>query len=91
MSFSRKVEEPKKKLPMTKKRFMVYFRDFWIIILGATIVSFAVKYLFDPAGMVTGGVSGLAIVIRYLSEHYLPSVIPLWVSTLVLNIPIFLF
>ena len=83
--------EEKKKLKMTKKRFMVYFRDFWIIILGTTIVSFAVKYLFDPAGMVTGGVSGLAIVIRYLSVHYGTFEIPLWVSNLVLNIPIFLF
>ena len=91
MSFTRRVEEPKKKLPMTKKRFMVYFRDFWIIILGSTIVSFAVKYLFDPAGLVTGGVSGLAIVAKYLSEHYLPFVIPLWFTNLVLNIPIFLF
>ena len=69
----------------------MYFRDFWIIILGATIVSFAVKYLFDPAGMVTGGVSGLAIVVRYLSEQYLPFVIPLWLTNLVLNIPIFIF
>ncbi len=83
--------QPKKKLPMTKKRFMVYFRDFWIIILGSTIVSFAVKYLFDPAGLVTGGVSGLAIVIRYLSEQYLTFTVPLWLTNLVLNIPIFLF
>ena len=83
--------EEQKKLKMTKKRFMVYFRDFWIIILGTTIVSFAVKYLFDPAGMVTGGVSGLAIVIRYMSGHYTNFEVPLWVSNLVLNVPIFLF
>ncbi len=83
--------EEQKKLKMTKKRFMVYFRDFWIIILGTTIVSFAIKYLFDPAGMVTGGVSGLAIVVRYLSMNFGPFEIPLWVTNLVLNIPIFLF
>ena len=63
--------EEKKKLKMTKKRFMVYFRDFWIIIFGTTIVSFAVKYIFDPAGMVTGGVSGLAIVIKHISKNLL--------------------
>ena len=83
--------EEQKKLKMTKKRFMVYFRDFWIIILGTTIVSFAVKYIFDPAGMVTGGVSGLAIVIKYVSKMMFDHEVPLWVSNLVLNIPIFLF
>ena len=83
--------EEQKKLKMTKKRFMVYFRDFWIIILGTTIVSFAVKYIFDPAGMVTGGVSGLAIVIKHLTGKYMGHEIPLWVSNLVLNVPIFLF
>ena len=83
--------EEQKKLKMTKKRFMVYFRDFWIIILGTTIVSFAVKYLFDPAGMVTGGVSGLAIVIKHISGMTMNREIPLWVSNFVLNVPIFLF
>ena len=83
--------EEKKKLKMTKKRFMVYFRDFWIIIFGTTIVSFAVKYIFDPAGMVTGGVSGLAIVIKHISKNLLGFEVPLWVSNLVLNVPIFLF
>ena len=79
------------KKKMTMKRFLVYFRDFWIIILGSTIVAFAVKYLFDPTGLVTGGVSGLAIVIRYLTGKFCPYEVPLWVSNLVLNIPIFLF
>ena len=83
--------EEQKKLKMTKKRFMVYFRDFWIIIIGTTIVSFAVKYIFDPAGMVTGGVSGLAIVIKHISGMTMNREIPLWVSNLVLNVPIFLF
>ena len=66
-------------------------KDLLIIFVGSTIVSFAVKYIFDPAGLVTGGVSGLAIVIRYLTDTYLPFTIPLWVTNLVLNVPIFIF
>ena len=78
-------------MKMTKKRFKKYFTDFLIIVLGTTIVTFALKYILDPAGLVTGGVSGLAIVIRYLSSTYGPFEIPLWVSNVVLNVPIFLF
>ena len=65
--------------------------DLIIIIIGATIIAFAVKYIFDPSGLVTGGVSGLAIVIRYLTGHYWTYEVPLWLSNVILNVPIFLF
>ena len=32
-------------------------RDAFIILLGATILTLDVKYIFDPSGLVTGGVS----------------------------------
>ncbi len=66
-------------------------RDAFIILLGATILTFDVKYIFDPSGLVTGGVSGLSIVIKYLSDQSLPFEIPLWVTNVVVNIPIFLY
>lgn len=62
-----------------------------IILIGSTLIALDVKYILDPAGLDTGGVSGLAIVIRQLSADYLPFTIPLWVSNLVLNVPIFIF
>ncbi len=64
--------------------------DALLMILGATLTAAATKYIFDPAGLDTGGISGLSIAIRYLAETRLGRDIPLWVSTLVLNIPIFL-
>lgn len=73
------------------KYFKRHVRDLFIILLGSTLVALAVKYILDPAGLDTGGVSGLAIVIKRLSARYLPFTIPLWVSNLVINIPIFLF
>ena len=66
-------------------------KDLILIILGSTILSISVKYIFDPIGLVTGGVSGLSIVIRHVSEQAGGYVIPLWLGNLVLNLPIFLF
>ena len=66
-------------------------KDLILIILGSTILSISVKYIFDPIGLVTGGVSGLSIVIRHVSEQAGVYVIPLWLGNLVLNLPIFLF
>ncbi len=67
-----------------------HIRDFFIILLGSTLISLAVKYVLDPSGLDTGGVSGLAIVIKKLSGLYLNRPIPLWLSNLLLNTPIFL-
>lgn len=66
-------------------------RDFLIILLGTTLISIDVKYVLDPAGLVTGGVSGLAIVIKFLTSQIVDGGIPLWVSNVLLNVPIFLF
>ena len=76
---------------LTKKRMERILRDLIIIIIGSTIIAFAVKYIFDPSGLVTGGVSGLAIVIRFLTGQYWTYEVPLWLSNVVLNVPIFLF
>ena len=48
-------------------------------------MGFAIKNIYDPLGLVTGGVSGLAIIAKNVWD------IPLWVTNTVLNIPLFLF
>ena len=55
-------------------------RDLVIIIIGATIIAFAVKYIFDPSDLVTGGVSGLAIVVKNLTGRYWVYEVPLWLE-----------
>lgn len=69
----------------------IRFKDFVTILIGTTLISLDVKYFLDPSGLVTGGVSGLAIVIRYLSLGLIAGGIPLWVSNVALNVPIFLY
>lgn len=60
-------------------------RDYALIILGAFIMGFAIKNIYDPVGLVTGGVSGIAIIVKNQFG------IALWVTNTVLNIPLFLF
>lgn len=74
-----------------KQKLKLRTRDVLLILIGSTVTSIATKYFFDPAGLVTGGVSGLAIIIKYLTGEYSSLQIPLWVSNLLVNIPIFLF
>lgn len=74
-----------------KQKLKLRTRDVLLILLGSTVTSIATKYFFDPAGLVTGGVSGLSIIIKYLTGEYSSLQIPLWVSNLLVNIPIFLF
>ncbi len=55
----------------------------------------ALNTAFDPNGIADGGFSGLAIVIRYLTKGLfsgpvLQNGIPLWITNLLLNIPLFL-
>lgn len=59
--------------------------DYIMIVFGAFIMGFAIKNIYDPAGLVTGGVSGIAIIVKNQVG------IPLWVTNTVLNIPLFLF
>ena len=58
--------------------------DYTMIIIGAFIMGFAIKNMYDPVNLVTGGVSGVAIIMKEQAR------VPLWVTNTVLNIPLFL-
>ena len=64
--------------------------DLILLLAGTALMAFAVKCIYEPLDMVTGGFSGLAILIKAVTEHVVPGGIPLGVSSLVLNIPVFL-
>lgn len=59
--------------------------DYILITLGTFLVAFAIKNIYDPRGLVTGGVSGVAIILKEKLD------IPLWVTNTGLNIPLFFF
>ncbi len=54
------------------------------IILGTILLSISVIWFADPMGLVTGGISGLSIIVKEFTA------IPLFITNLVLNIPLFL-
>ena len=65
-------------------------RDILLITIGTALMAFAVASVFDPASLVTGGFSGLAIIIRQLTEKLVPGGVPLSVTNLILNVPFLL-
>jgi len=59
-------------------------RDIVGIILGSFILAVAIQWVLVPANLLTGGVSGIAIILKFLTG------VDLWVWYLLLNIPIFI-
>lgn len=63
---------------------------FFRIFLGTGLLAFSVKCVYDPCGLVIGGFSGIAIIVRYLTVNIIDGGVPLGVTTLLLNIPFFI-
>ncbi len=65
------------------KKHSVY-TDYLLILIGAFVMGFAIKNLYTPINLVTGGVSGIAIIMKNVSG------IPLCITNIICNIPLFL-
>lgn len=63
--------------------------EYLMIIVGTGLMSLAINSVFDASGMVTGGFSGIAIIIKAWTKGMVNGGIPLWVTNCVLNIPLF--
>lgn len=61
-----------------------------MIILGTGIMGVAIKCIYDPVNLVTGGFAGLAIIVRKSTTTLVEGGIPLWFTNIALNIPFFL-
>ena len=71
-----------------KKHNQIY--EYLLIIIGTGIMSIGIACFYDPIGLVTGGVTGLAIVIKSVTESFLEGGIPLWFTNLAFNVPMFI-
>lgn len=63
-----------------------YYVDYLLLLLGTAMVALGIQWLYDPVGLVTGGFTGISIILKSLSGGR----IPLWFTNIVLNIPVFL-
>lgn len=67
-----------------------WYMEYLLIIVGTVLMATAITSCFDAAGLVTGGFSGIAILVKAGTKSLYGNGIPLWVTNLVLNIPVFL-
>jgi len=66
-----------------------YIKDYFLIIAGVFLLAYSVVAFFQPHYMVIGGISGLAVIIADYSVRWLGWEIPLWLTNLSFNIPLF--
>ena len=64
--------------------------DYILIIIGTGILAFGIACFYDQVGLVTGGFSGLAIVIKHVTSVLIEGGIPLWLTNIALNVPVFI-
>lgn len=72
-----------------EKKSQTIIKEYLMIAAGTALIAFAVASIYDPSGFVTGGFSGLAIIVKQLTENLVPGGVPLALTNLVLNIPVF--
>lgn len=63
--------------------------DYICILIGTGLVAVSVQCIYDPINMVTGGFSGLSIIVKAVTSHIMEGGIPLWLTNIVLNAPVF--
>ncbi|MDD4802714.1 MAG: YitT family protein [Syntrophomonas sp.] len=78
--------EPVNKVTANLKRFKekISFQDILGIILGSFILALSIQLILVPAHILTGGVTGIAIILKFLLR------IDIWIWYISLNIPIFI-
>lgn len=69
---------------MEKNKGIKEFKNYLIIMVGITILAIGINVYYAPQNLVTGGVSGLSIVVDYAIG------MPLWLTNIVVNIPLFI-
>lgn len=72
-----------------RKQDMGLWKDIIYILAGTFLMALGVNLAFDPMGLVCGGVTGLAIVVKYLTGFLWEGGLPVWLSNLLFNGPLF--
>lgn len=66
------------------------FLEYLVIVIGTGLMAIAITSCFDAAGLVTGGFSGVAILVKEWTRGIVSNGVPLWITNLSLNIPLFI-
>ncbi len=65
--------------------------DYVMLIIGTALIAVSIQCIYDPIGMVTGGFTGLAIIIKEISKVFIDGGISLGIANICLNVPFFIF
>lgn len=65
--------------------------NYCLMMLGTALMAMAIQWIYDRVGLVTGGFTGLTIVIRNLTASVVKGGFPLWITNIALNIPVFIY
>ncbi len=72
------------------KKLLISPKEFALMFVGTLIVALTINGITAPAGIVTGGVSGLGIIIEAVSPSIIGFAIPISLTTFIINIPLFI-
>ena len=50
------------------KKLLISKKEFFLILLGVTILALGVNWFTSPLGLVTGGISGITIIVKHISN-----------------------
>ena len=45
------------------------YADYWMIFAGTGCMALGIQWFYDPAGLVTGGFTGIAIIVKRISRQ----------------------
>ena len=75
---------------MKQKNYREWIKEALCIAAGTGLMAAATNWIFEPMHLVTGGVTGLGIVIKDISGNIMGGAgVPLWVTNVICNIPLF--
>ncbi len=66
------------------------FVSYLLVTVGTFFMAAATNVIYEPLSMVTGGFSGVGIILKKVFEQAAGVSIPIWLTTTLLNIPLFL-
>lgn len=65
--------------------------NYFLIFVGTGVMAISIANIYDQVGLVTGGFTGIAIVVKNLTEMIIDGGVPLWLTNAVLNVPVFIY
>jgi len=72
-----------------KKKEIGLWKDIVYILLGTLIMTLGINLAQDPMGLVCGGVTGLAIIVKFVTSFVIEGGLPLWLINILFNGPLF--